>query len=132
MIENLPLLAPDASRSARTIARCHDRLAARRRKIEARNRRAEPGERRRPSERLLWRGFCVVYLVAMAGDVLAIAARALKRQECSIGGEGGTSMVPVLSLLIPIALSAVFVFIASSIIHMATPWHKNDLMKLPE
>ena len=30
-------------------------------------------------------------------------------------------MVPVLSLLIPIAVSAVFVFIASSIIHMATP-----------
>ena len=41
-------------------------------------------------------------------------------------------MVPVLSLLIPIVLSAVFVFIASSIIHMATPWHKNDLMKLPD
>ena len=41
-------------------------------------------------------------------------------------------MVSVLSLLIPIALSAVFVFIASSIIHMATPWHKDDLMKLPE
>ena len=40
-------------------------------------------------------------------------------------------MVSVLSLLIPIALSAVFVFIASSIIHMATPWHKNDLMTLP-
>ena len=41
-------------------------------------------------------------------------------------------MVPVLSLLLPIALSAVFVFIASSIIHMATPWHKHDLMKLPD
>ena len=40
-------------------------------------------------------------------------------------------MVSVLSLLIPIALSAVFVFIASSIIHMALPWHKNDLQKLP-
>jgi hypothetical protein len=40
-------------------------------------------------------------------------------------------MVPVLSLLIPIALSAVFVFLASSIIHMATPWHKNDIQKLP-
>ena len=40
-------------------------------------------------------------------------------------------MVSVLSLLIPIALSAVFVFIASSIIHMATPWHKGDLMPLP-
>ena len=41
-------------------------------------------------------------------------------------------MVSVLSLLIPIALSAVLVFIASSIIHMATPWHKNDLMTLPD
>lgn len=41
-------------------------------------------------------------------------------------------MTPLLSLLIPIALSAVFVFIASSIIHMATPWHKNDLMKVPD
>ena len=41
-------------------------------------------------------------------------------------------MVPVLSLLIPIALSAVLVFIASSIIHMALSfWHKDDLKKLP-
>ena len=40
-------------------------------------------------------------------------------------------MVSVLSLLVPIALSAVFVFIASSIIHMATPWHKHDLKKFP-
>ena len=40
-------------------------------------------------------------------------------------------MVSVLSLLVPIALSAVIVFLASSIIHMATPWHKHDLQKLP-
>lgn len=40
-------------------------------------------------------------------------------------------MVPVLSLLIPIVVSAVFVFIASSIIHMATPFHKNDIKKFP-
>ena len=40
-------------------------------------------------------------------------------------------MVSVLSLLIPIALSAVFVFLASSIIHMATPWHKHDLDLVP-
>jgi hypothetical protein len=40
-------------------------------------------------------------------------------------------MVPVLSLLVPIVVSAVFVFIASSIIHMATPWHKHDLKKFP-
>jgi hypothetical protein len=41
-------------------------------------------------------------------------------------------MVAVLSLLIPIALSAVLVFIASCIIHMALSfWHRNDLKKLP-
>ena len=41
-------------------------------------------------------------------------------------------MVSVLSLLIPIALSAVLVFIASSIIHMALSfWHRNDLKKFP-
>jgi hypothetical protein len=40
-------------------------------------------------------------------------------------------MTPLQSLLIPIVVSAVFVFIASSIIHMATPFHKNDLKKFP-
>jgi len=41
-------------------------------------------------------------------------------------------MVSVLSLLIPIALSAVLVFIASSIIHMLlAAWHRNDLKKFP-
>lgn len=40
-------------------------------------------------------------------------------------------MVSVLSLLVPIAVSAVLVFIASSIIHMATPFHKNDLKRFP-
>jgi hypothetical protein len=40
-------------------------------------------------------------------------------------------MVSMLSLLIPIGLSAVLVFIASSIVHMMTPLHKNDLTRLP-
>ena len=81
MIENLPLLTPDGSLSAKTIARCHDRLDARRRRraerdkanIEARNR--APNPRAIGAERLLVAGFCVVYLIAMAGDLLAIAAR---------------------------------------------------------
>ena len=72
MIESLPLLTPDALRRAKTIARCHDRLAARRRKIETRHRR---GARALGAERLLVAGFCVAYLIAMAGDLLAIAAR---------------------------------------------------------
>ena len=30
----------------------------------------------------------------------------------------------------PIVLSAVIVFIVSSVIHMMTPWHKSDYAKL--
>jgi hypothetical protein len=73
VIENLVRLTPDASRSSKTIARCHDRLATRRRRIEARNRAPKP----RPlgAEHLLVAGFCLVYLVAMAGDLLAVAAQ---------------------------------------------------------
>ena len=42
-------------------------------------------------------------------------------------------MVPLRELAIPIVLSAVFVFLASSIIHMAlTFWHRGDLEKLPD
>ncbi|MCL4812513.1 MAG: hypothetical protein KJ061_08515 [Vicinamibacteraceae bacterium] len=40
-------------------------------------------------------------------------------------------MVPVLSLVVPILVAAVVVFIASSIIHMLLPIHKGDLRKLP-
>jgi hypothetical protein len=35
------------------------------------------------------------------------------------------------SLWLPILLSAVIVFVASSIIHMASPWHKSDYPKVP-
>ena len=41
-------------------------------------------------------------------------------------------MVPVLSLWLPILLSAVFVFIASSIIHMVVAYHRSDFGKVPE
>ncbi|MGB0715762.1 MAG: hypothetical protein ACPGXK_07785 [Phycisphaerae bacterium] len=39
-------------------------------------------------------------------------------------------MVSIVDLWLPILLSAVFVFIVSSIIHMATPMHKSDWKKL--
>jgi hypothetical protein len=39
-------------------------------------------------------------------------------------------MVPVTSLWIPILVSAVIVFVASSIIHMVLPYHRSDLRKL--
>ncbi len=34
-------------------------------------------------------------------------------------------------LWLPILLSAVIVFVASSLIHMATPWHKSDYPQVP-
>jgi hypothetical protein len=41
-------------------------------------------------------------------------------------------MVALSALWIPILLSAVIVFIASSILHMVLPYHKSDYKKLPE
>jgi len=41
-------------------------------------------------------------------------------------------MVGLTSLWLPILLSAVVVFIVSSIIHMLLPWHKNDYKKIPD
>jgi hypothetical protein len=41
-------------------------------------------------------------------------------------------MVALTSLWIPILLSAVFVFIASSIIHMVLPYHRSDYKQLPD
>ncbi|MEO8680875.1 MAG: hypothetical protein ABI665_17620 [Vicinamibacterales bacterium] len=40
-------------------------------------------------------------------------------------------MVSVLSLWLPIIVAAVIVFLVSSVIHMATPWHKGDWLKVP-
>ena len=40
-------------------------------------------------------------------------------------------MVSILSLWLPILLSAVFVFVVSSIIHMVLGYHANDFKKVP-
>jgi hypothetical protein len=40
-------------------------------------------------------------------------------------------MMPITALWLPILLSAVIVFVMSSIIHMASPWHKNDYPRMP-
>ena len=39
-------------------------------------------------------------------------------------------MVEITSLLLPLLISSVFVFIVSSIIHTVLPWHKSDYPKL--
>jgi hypothetical protein len=41
-------------------------------------------------------------------------------------------MVPITSLWLPIVVSALFVFIASSLIHMVFNYHANDRKKLPD
>lgn len=41
-------------------------------------------------------------------------------------------MVPLTALWLPILLSAVIVFIASSIMHMVLPHHRNDYRKVPD
>ena len=41
-------------------------------------------------------------------------------------------MTPIASLWLPILAAAAGVFIASSIIHMATPWHHNDFAPMPD
>jgi hypothetical protein len=43
----------------------------------------------------------------------------------------GVPMVQLASLWLPILLSAVFVFIASSVIHMAPLWHRGDYRPVP-
>ena len=40
-------------------------------------------------------------------------------------------MVPLTELWFPILLSAVFVFLVSSILHMVIPIHKGDFKKMP-
>ena len=40
-------------------------------------------------------------------------------------------MTPFMSLLLPIVVSAVAVFVISMIMHM-TPWHKSDYVRLPD
>ena len=41
-------------------------------------------------------------------------------------------MIPLLSLWLPILLSAVVVFILSSLVHMVFKYHANDRLKLPD
>ena len=40
-------------------------------------------------------------------------------------------MTELQALWLPILLSSVIVFLASSLIHMASPWHKNDYPRMP-
>ena len=61
MIEDLAVLTPDASRSARTLERCRRRLA--------------PRPARLNLERAAFAGLCVLYLAAVALDVAKVLIR---------------------------------------------------------
>jgi hypothetical protein len=41
-------------------------------------------------------------------------------------------MVPLAVLWLPILLSAVIAFVASSLLHMLLPWHKSDYARVPD
>ena len=41
-------------------------------------------------------------------------------------------MVSLTALWLPIVLSAIIVFVASSIIHMVLPYHRSDYQRLPD
>ena len=41
-------------------------------------------------------------------------------------------MTSIVSLWLPILLSAVAVFVVSSVIHMMSPWHKSDYPRVPD
>jgi hypothetical protein len=40
-------------------------------------------------------------------------------------------MVPLSQLWLPVLVSAIFVFVASSILHMVLPFHRKDFRPLP-
>lgn len=52
-------------------------------------------------------------------------------RRLTISTKGAIPVVSLAALWLPILLSAVLVFVVSSIIHMATPLHKGDYSKLP-
>jgi hypothetical protein len=67
MIEQLPSLAPDTSRHARTRARCHDQLRRRRAAVQAAAGSA--------MERNALLGFGVIYLSSLAANALQVLIR---------------------------------------------------------
>ena len=71
MIEQLPLLAPDAGRAERTAVRCRTALARRRQRLESTAQ--GPGPKALAIERAIGVGFCMVYLSAVFLTALEMA-----------------------------------------------------------
>src|SRR6266516_3934980 len=59
-----------------------------------------------------------------------ICVRCASRDSGRCDAHGRWIMTGLLALWLPILVSAVLVFVVSSAIHMASPWHKSDYPKL--
>lgn len=70
MIDSLPPITPDVVRGSRTVGRCRQVLARRRRDVEALERR--PIQKPLTMERLLVSSVCVVYLISAARTVVQL------------------------------------------------------------
>ena len=70
MIETLPLLEPDSSRSASTVARCRKTLARRRSRSEATT--AAPSTKWLAVERAVVAGVVLIYLAAVLDIAISI------------------------------------------------------------
>src|SRR5262249_46699985 len=82
----------------------------------------------------LQRFSCGVIARISASSSPAKSARSVTEESCSdVPYHHQEVIMTMLSALwLPIVLSAVIVFVVSSIIHMATPWHKGDYLKAPD
>lgn len=70
----------------------------------------------------------VVLAADLSPDVLLLAHRLIYSINHTHSLE--VDMVELSSLWLPILLSAVIVFVVSSIIHMVSPWHRSDYPKM--
>jgi hypothetical protein len=72
--------------------------------------------------------------VAAGRGALQAVVRAVKQPQNAGRRKpmGGIVMTELSALWLPILLGAVFAFIASNIIHMLLPWHRNEYPALPD
>jgi hypothetical protein len=70
MSEDLPLIRPNAARGTQTLARCHARLEAHRRRLEKSDR--TPVPKLVVAEQFVLVGACAAYLLSMANNVLRV------------------------------------------------------------
>ena len=63
-------------------------------------------------------------------ESFAVAGKIVQNTQLSLDPPPGLAMTYLLTLWLPILVSAVLVFVLSSVIHMLSPWHKTDYPRL--